>query len=61
LFLHHFDIDRVCSKEAVHSNWTCLTNTMASILGLAILMRVPIAIKNDACIGASLHSWKIEK
>ena len=51
LLLHHLDIDRVDGQKTVNRNRTVLTDAMATVHGLRILVRVPIGVENDARVG----------
>lgn len=37
---HNFLINSICSYKAIYNNWLCLTNPMASILGLEIRLGI---------------------
>jgi hypothetical protein len=43
---------RVGGGKSKHNNGLCLANTMATILGLQIHLRVPVRIINDNRIGS---------
>ena len=49
--LEHLAFERVTSHQAVNVDLPLLADTVASCHGLHVVLRVPVAVEKDACVG----------